>query len=844
MRKAQREEILEMLQTLEEAHRQIRENISRNDASLAQTLLVQCQECAITMGNTIESVEGEGFVTVSYLEAYCDAVYASHEELSHNPQNANGSKIYKNLRKQLLWIENSVKSDIRVRREAVFLPYKASMWDSLESVWKAAEADPDCDAYVIPIPYYDKTPDGSLKQMHYEGDRYPDYVPITKYTEFDFGKHHPEVIFIHNPYDDCNFVTTVHPFFYSDKLKKCTDCLVYIPYFATSGGMSEAQALCPAYFNADYIVIQSEKYRKYYDSRIPDSKFLALGSPKFDSVIHKCQNPPEPPAGWKDKMQGRKVYFYNTSLNGMLDNTENFLKKMEYVFRTFKGREDVCLLWRPHPLMEATFDSMREQYKPLYDALKEQFIHEKIGIYDTTPDIENTIALSDVYIGDSASSVVSLFGVVGKPIFILNNSIHEKPQEDDWRGTVFAVPRGDGQNQYCILPGNKLYYSPNDDFRYEYFCDLSEFAGGGYYSGAVEYRNNVYVLPANAQNILVISQDKQVKKIELKREVERQGAFGGFWFWKDKIYLLPNQYPDLVVMDLINEEITYISGIRDFMFGQVNEERVCAARWIWRDKLHFLNPAGDKLLSIDIGTYKIEIKNVSFNRLMTGVAAKEVDCDTLWFVPYSGSVITRWNPQTGETKDYNVKVDGMTSIHRRYKTECDLHMLGSVGFCDDRLIISPNWGNKFVELDMSTGQVKEWIPPFEVSTQDKNGYWLNWGMGSFVLDLTDLSYRYFYVPERKIYDIDLKTKEAREVKVTFNKQEVCSHLSGFSKWSEWIQYIWAEDVFNTLEDLIDGNIQGNQFDKRKQLQAYAEINASVNGDCGEKVYRYVMENMS
>lgn len=844
MRKAQWEEILEMLQTLEEAHRQIKESIDSNNAPLAQTMLVQCQECAIAIGNAIDKFEGEGCVTVSYLESYCDAVYASYEELNHNPQSANENKIYKNLKKRLIRIENSVKNDIRVKREVVFLPYKASMWDSLESVWKVAEADPDCDAYVIPIPYYDKNPDGSLKQMHYEGDRYPDSVPITNYTEFDFGKHHPDAIFIHNPYDDCNFVTTVHPFFYSDKLKKCTDCLVYIPYFASSGGMSEGQALCPAYLNADYIVIQSEKYRKYYDPGIPGSKFLALGSPKFDSVIHKCQNPPAPPTEWKDRIQGRKVYFYNTSLGGMLDNTEKFLKKMDYVFSTFKGRDDVCLLWRPHPLMESTFDSMRQQYKPFYDALKEQFIREKIGIYDTTPDIENTIALSDIYIGDSATSVTSLFGVVGKPLFILNNSIHEKPQEDDWKGTVFAVPRGDRQNRYCILPGNKLYYSPNNDFQYEYYCDLSEFAGCGYYSGVVEYKNRAYVLPANAQNILVIDQDKQIRKIELKREVERQGAFLGFWFWKDKIYLIPNQYPDLVVMDLTDENIVYISGVRDFMLGQVNGERVCAARWIWRDKLHFLNPTGDKLLIIDIGTYQFEIKDVPFNRLLTGVAAKEIDCDTLWLVPYSGSVITRWNPETGETKDYDVRVDGMTSIHRRYKMECDLHMLGSVGFCDDRLIVSPNWGNVFVEMDTGTGEVREWTPPFEITTKDKNGYWINGGMGYFVKDLIDQSYRYFYAPERKIYDIDLRTKEAREVKVTFDKQEICSHLSGFSKWSEWMQYMCMEDAFNTLEELIDGNIQGNQFDRQKQLQAYEEINASVNGDCGEKVYRHIMGNVS
>jgi hypothetical protein len=67
-------------------------------------------------------------------------------------------------------IRNSINSDIPVKLETVFLPYKASMWDSLESVWRKADADPSCDAYVIPIPYFDRNPDGSAKEEHYEGN--------------------------------------------------------------------------------------------------------------------------------------------------------------------------------------------------------------------------------------------------------------------------------------------------------------------------------------------------------------------------------------------------------------------------------------------------------------------------------------------------------------------------------------------------------------------------------------------------------------------------------------------------------------------------------------------------
>lgn len=41
----------------------------------------------------------------------------------------------------------------------------------------------------------------------------------------------PDVIYTQNPYDECNYTTSVHPFFYTRNLKKYTDKLVYIPWF-------------------------------------------------------------------------------------------------------------------------------------------------------------------------------------------------------------------------------------------------------------------------------------------------------------------------------------------------------------------------------------------------------------------------------------------------------------------------------------------------------------------------------------------------------------------------------------------------------------------------------------
>ncbi len=447
MRTVQKRNILEMIHTLHQAHDEIKRNMESKQYILAQDMLIQCQECAIRIGTEIEKSEGEGFVTVSHIEEYCDVLYQVHEELNGR-DSVNVNKIYKTLKKYMLKIENSVKHDISVRKEIVFLPYKASMWDSLESVWQAADADQTCDAYVIPIPYYDKNPDGSFRQMHYEGDQYPKKVPITNYKEFDFETHHPDIIYIHNPYDNINLVTSVHPFFYSDNLKKYTDKLIYIPYFVMGEVSPDNEAtveskkhycMTPGVLNADKVIVESEDVRQIYIKALTkemgaasrskwEEKILGLGSPKFDKVINTKKEDLEIPEEWLKIIQKpdgswKKIIFYNTSIGTLLNDNEKMLEKMKQVFGVFKENQDkVALLWRPHPLIQATVSSMRPQLWKAYEKIVEQYRSESWGIYDDSADMDRAVVLSDAYYGDR-SSVVYLYQKTGKPVMIQDSDI-------------------------------------------------------------------------------------------------------------------------------------------------------------------------------------------------------------------------------------------------------------------------------------------------------------------------------------------------------------------------------------------------------------------------------------
>lgn len=450
MRKAQKKQLEEMLMLMAEAQEEIKNAVRKKNLSLALDLLEQCQQGAIQVGTSIDSLEGEGHPTVTLLEQYCELVYKLHEELASGALKAGAdAAAYAEQKLTGLWkqISKSVEEDIPARIEVVFCPYKASMWDSLESVWKAATEDENCDAYVIPIPYFDKNPDGSFAKEHYEGLEYPEYVPITYYKSYNFEERRPDMVFIHNPYDEFNFVTSVHPFFYAANLNKYTDKLVYIPYFVlgepdwetmTDESKEKMRMFCiqQGVLQSHFTIVQSEAMKKVYVNTLCnefgehlrpmwEDKILPLGSPKFDKINSMTADDIIIPEEWKPVLYDaggcmKKVVLYNTSVTALLEHKEKMLTKMRNVFETFKNNKDeVALLWRPHPLIKTTISAMLPKLWNEYEKVVNEYKEAGWGIYDDTSDLNRAIELADAYYGDR-SSLVQLCREKGMPCMVQN----------------------------------------------------------------------------------------------------------------------------------------------------------------------------------------------------------------------------------------------------------------------------------------------------------------------------------------------------------------------------------------------------------------------------------------
>lgn len=438
MRKAVKQQMLQLLTTLKDAHSEIQLHLKKKDYEKVTPLLADCQTGALTIGNTIEEFQENQEDIIRDLEAYCEVLFRIHTGFGQSEE-GNCNKLKEELNQRIQAISRKIEEHITVNLKVVFFPYKASMWTSLETIWRAAQEDAECDAKVVVIPYYTLDSAGNRHEMVYEATQFPDDVPIVPYNEYALEKEQPDLVFIHNPYDDTNNVTQVPEQYYSYNIKPYTGQLVYSPY-GMMGYYSPQQGTFMPYMNAvrvaDKILVQSEKVKQIYINHgIHREKLIALGSPKVDAIVEGIKKPKNCPEAWREKLVGRKIFLLNTHLsyfiNGYIfqqkyDRKRNFSEYAhEIIFEELLNREGCALIWRQHPLLKATLES-RELFSTLnfIEECEQRIQESENAVLDENGDYNISFGLSDALI-TTYSSLVPEYMISGKPIYIYQHRLNE-----------------------------------------------------------------------------------------------------------------------------------------------------------------------------------------------------------------------------------------------------------------------------------------------------------------------------------------------------------------------------------------------------------------------------------
>jgi hypothetical protein len=624
-------------------------------------------------------------------------------------------------------LKTAFDSEAKANREALFLPYKASMWDSLASIYLTAKDDPGWDALVMPIPYYDKK-DGKLTEMHWEIS-YPKNIPLTDWHKYNIGERHPDIIFIHNPYDGYNIVTSVHPDFYSEKLRNLTDCLVYVPYFVGSG-LNVAEHFCtvPGCIFAHKVIVQTEEERKIYVSeykkfarknRVPErfeqigSKFLALGSPKLDKAITAKREDYEIPADWEKLICNKKVVFYNLSIGALLENTiengrpsDKYFQKVRSVFEFFRKQSDFVLLWRPHPLLESTIKSMRPWLEREYADIVREYKSGGYGIYDDSEDLSRAIALSDMYYGDS-SSVMKLFEAAGKLVV----------EQYQYVPAIYGF-WADGTYVWFMDCANMLYKHNKQDNKTECVGIISG-QNAEANTRIAENKRKLYFAPLLNDKISIFDMAQNIfEQIDFRNDCNIARKFRDVISFKNFVYFIPSEFPAIMRLNTDTNEIEYFSK----WVSEVSKMQTSKIQEAWKNifwtscvvgqEIAMVMHGANAVMFFNMETGSYEIKNI-------GEKTEQYyeicfDGQNYYITSFYENYIVKWNRQTNKT----IKIKFPSSFHR--KRNKNLNFL--IQYLNQHIWLFPFAANNAYKINADTNEITE-LPELMEFVGDKNLAW-------------------------------------------------------------------------------------------------------------------------
>lgn len=834
MRMFMKEQLGELLKSMQKLHKAL---IASKDNEQRFHILQECQRAAIAVGESVEKNAPQDCRIVPELESYCEEVFLLSEK-----EIVPEESVWR--LDEIIDAVHGLLEELPSTYHVVFMPYKASMWDSLESIWKACKDDVRCECFVMPIPFYQFNAENKQWEFCYEGEQFSADVPIVHYKNYSLEKAMPDIAYIHNPYDNRNFVTSVHPAFYSDKLKQHVKNLVYVPYYVTTGFVSREQLELPVYHNMDYMVTQSEYAKSNCEGMYYYDKLLPFGSPKIDKIVQTCKEGGIIPKQWQSVLQGKKVLMLNTSNSCFLQDGEVYLKKIKHICEQIKSNDKVALIWRPHPLLESTIKSMRSHLLPAYQELLKYFTDNQIGVLDRTPDITNTVALSDGYIGEEGSSVINLFGAAGKPIFILNNYMTgDFTQEEKRRIHVMDMRQ----------LGNKLWFTTN---LYNALLSMEKdtrkvrFEGRvdgqpkwyGAYPYLSEKDNEFYLSPELATGPVKYQVDTHEFEPLFSVETEMNLHCRKVVAYENKVFYLPSMNDAIIEYDRTKKSWGYYSTcIQELNNNPNHHEEVTWDCAVSGKNLWISATYTNRILQFNMeeGTHFLHTIGDDGN----GYSGIVIDGGNLWLAEVNSGNIIRWNRHTGKIQNYHMPDDLCFWQQSNGKNMVHSYLL-DMGDC---LVTIPGFSNGMVKLSKQSGETTMLISDFWNDADKKvNGYHPKYYSSSefgVKLERSDFLVQRRYDDAMAVVNVEDETYEM--FYPTLSEEDfdrLTGGEDGFEKMEMKHGFFRRESrVFSFegfLQDLVLGRLDAV---RERQLNELSTMADNLDGTCGIRVHEYMMD---
>ena len=415
-------------------------------------ILPDIQQFVVDYATLLENVKGETRKStqqvVAAVQEYCDSLYSIYTFLNESEFPSDGIALVKKLTEAFEGIVANIEKHVINRKEILFLPIGEKEWKVFDGLFKYYTECDEYDVFVVPMPVFFKDIYGRVIASDEEikntvgCEKYPDYLVLDSWVDYNIQLHRPDIIYIQNAYDGENPCLTVPPQYYAANIRQYTDKLIYTSPFVTEEfGADDYNDIynmkhyvtAPGVIYADEILVQSEnikmryidklsefageKTRNIWEDQIKSIDKYYIGLASYQEIDTICVRE-------VDNRTKKKILFC-IGLNEVSEHRSDVLVKIKErvkIFDSSTDKIDVGVMF--FPMSEKLWSFVDKEISYNIKCILDDCVNKGwayIGDSEKT-DYEDIVNNYDAYYG-SASILIPMFAQKGKPVMIANYNI-------------------------------------------------------------------------------------------------------------------------------------------------------------------------------------------------------------------------------------------------------------------------------------------------------------------------------------------------------------------------------------------------------------------------------------
>jgi CDP-Glycerol:Poly(glycerophosphate) glycerophosphotransferase len=302
----------------------------------------------------------------------------------------------------------------------VFVCHNPSLWGKLNPVYIALRSDTCFKVSIVSAPYRhsiygdDDFRDGGMAEFlkNNQIDAIEGYNKTNKQW-LDLQDISPDYVFFQTPYD------WQFPLLYTSEYISLFSRICYVPYFGILLYKGEVEKIThpPSFFrNVNIAFVSNASEREDLLSKFPDilssKQVVVAGSPMLDYALGAVT---AKGYAWKRNNKSNVKRILWTPRWRTSEGNCHFFDYKDYLLELANMRDDIDILFRPHPLCLPNFLATGEFPKEKQDEMFERVARMPNAGIDQSGDYQDTFLSSDILVSDMSSMLGEYF-VTGKPI--------------------------------------------------------------------------------------------------------------------------------------------------------------------------------------------------------------------------------------------------------------------------------------------------------------------------------------------------------------------------------------------------------------------------------------------